>query len=231
MQRRRVNTIKLEIIQVACRKFIEDGYSQTTVRAICKELDIGLGHMTFYFPAKDDLLAVLVDMLCDFQWKMIKEEANDGVSLVLAICLEVMSMASASEEDPVAQDFFISSYTNAKTLEIIRKNDSQRAKTAFAEYCPDWTDEQFTEAEVLVSGIEYATLFPTATSSPLDVRIKGALDTILMIFNVPEDIRKMKIEKVLSMDYRKVGRRIFAEFKQYIEQTNELALDELFSKR
>ena len=41
------------------------------------------------------------------------------------------------------------------------KNDAERSKEVFKDYCPDWTDENFAEAEVLVSGIEYATLMTT----------------------------------------------------------------------
>lgn len=226
---RRVNTTKLQIIQTASRMILENGYSATSVRAICSELDIGLGHMTFYFPSKEHLLAVLTDMLCDFQWKMMRDEADDGVSLLLAVCLELMAMASAAEEDEIARDFFISAYISPLTLEIIRKNDAKRAKTVFTEYCKDWSDERFTEAEALVSGIEYATLMTTQTSAPLDKRISGALDTIMKIYNVHDEIRQKKIEKVLSMDYRSLGRRIFKEFKQYIEDVNEQAFEELFA--
>lgn len=228
MAKRHTNITKLKIIQTALRLFLENGFSNTSARALCNDLDISLGNLTFYFPSKENLLAVLIEMLCDFQWKMMKEEADDGISLVLAVCLELMSMTSAAEDNETAKDLFISAYTSPITLEIIRKNDSQRAKTVFSEYCPDWTDEQFVEAEALVSGIEYATLMTTETSSQLDVRISGALDAILYIYKVPEEIRKIKIQKVLSMDYKKIGSRIFDEFKEYIEQVNEQAFNELF---
>ena len=228
MKKKRVNTTKLVIIQTALRLFLENGFSNTSARALCNELGISLGNLTFYFPSKDHLLAVLIEMLCDFQWKLMKEEADDGISLVLAICLELMAMTSAAEENETAKDLFVSAYKCPMTLEIIRKNDSQRAKTVFSEYCPDWTDEQFKQAEILVSGIEYATLMTTETSTPLDVRISGALDAILYIYKVPEEIRKIKIQKVLSMDYKKIGSRIFQEFKEYIEQVNEQAFNELF---
>ena len=228
MKKKRVNTTKLVIIQTALRLFLENGFSNTSARALCNELGISLGNLTFYFPSKDHLLAVLIEMLCNFQWKLMKEEADDGISLVLAICLELMVMTSAAEENETAKDLFISAYKCPMTLEIIRKNDSQRAKTVFSEYCPDWTDEQFKQAEILVSGIEYATLMTTETSTPLDVRISGALDAILYIYKVPEEIRKIKIQKVLSMDYKKIGSRIFQEFKEYIEQVNEQAFNELF---
>ncbi len=207
--------------------FIEKGYSSTTFRMIADELDISSGHVAFYFPSKDVLLAELVGILCDYQWKLMKKEADDGISALLAICFELMTMAAACEESEIAKDFFISTYQSKKCLEIIQKNDTERAKEVFAEYCPNWTDEQFKEAEILVSGIEYATLNAIDESVPLETRISGALNTIMTIYNVPEDIRKIKIEKVRAMDYRAVGRRIFKEFKDYVEQTNQQAFEAL----
>lgn len=229
MRRKGINSTKLEIIQVALQLFLEKGYTETSARAICKELDISLGNLTYFFPSKEHLLSLLINMLCDFQWKLMREEAEDGISNVLAICLELMTMAAAAEEDKTAKDLFISAYTSPLTLEIMRKNDAARAKMVFAEYCEGWTNEQFVEAEALVSGIEYATFMTTKTSSPLEVRIAGALDVILTIYQVPQEIKKKKIEKVLSMDYRKIGGRIFTEFKEYVEGMNENAFEEMLS--
>ncbi len=219
---------RLEIVRVASRKFLENGYSNTSVKAISDELEMSTGNLTFHFPTKEHLLAELVEMLCKFQWKLIDEEADEGFSSVMAVCLELMSMASACEENEIAKDFFISSYQSEMSLEIIRKNDSERSKSVYSEYCTGWTDEQFTEAEILVSGIEYATLMTAGDSVSLETRISGALNNILTIFNVPEETRKMKIEKVLSMDYRKIGGRILKEFIEYVENSTEQALEEIF---
>ncbi len=211
---------KDKIIRVSTTMFLEEGYSKTSPQMIAKELEISTGNVTYYYPTKEHLLAVLTDWLCKFQWKLIKDEAEDGISLLLAICLELMTMASACEESEVAKDFFISAYQSPKCLEIIHNNDTARAKEVFAEYCPEWTDEQFREAEILVAGIEHATLNAIDKSVSLETRISGALNTIMTIYNVPEEIRKMKIDKVLAMDYRIIGKRIFKEFKEYVEQMN-----------
>ncbi len=197
--------------------FVTNGYSSTTFRMIADELGISSGHVAFYFSSKDALLAELVEMLCDYQWQLMKKEADDGMSSLLALCFELMTMAAACEESEVAKDFFVSTYQSPKCLEIIHNNDTARAKEVFAEYCPDWTDEQFREAEILVAGIEHATLNAIDKTVPLETRISGALNTIMMIYNVPEEIRRIKIDKVLAMDYRSIGKRIFNEFKEYVE--------------
>ncbi|MBR4051248.1 MAG: TetR/AcrR family transcriptional regulator [Clostridia bacterium] len=213
-------TTKDKIIRVSTRMFLEYGYSASSVKMVCDELGISKGNYTFYFHSKDDILAVLTDLLCKYQWKLIKEEADDGISSLLALCFELMTMAAACEESEVAKDFFVSTYQSPKCLEIIHNNDTARAKEVFAEYCPDWTDEQFREAEILVAGIEHATLSNIDYTVPLETRISGALNTIMMIYNVPEEIRRTKIEKVLAMDFRSIGKRIFNEFKEYVEKAN-----------
>lgn len=222
---------KHEIIRVASRRFLEDGYSKTTIRSICNELEISPGHLMFYFPSKDHLLAEVVDILCDFQWELIKRVTDDGATQLMAICFEMTTMASACEESEIARDFYISSYTSPITLEIIRKNDSERAHEIFGAYCEGWTENQFLEAETLISGIEYSTFMTTESSSPLDIRISGALNALMMIYNVPEEVRNDKIAKALSLDYRSMGRQILSEFVAYVNATNDATFEELLAAR
>ena len=49
----------------------------------------------------------------------------------------------------------------------------------------------------------------------------------MLLFGVPEETRKMKIAKVLAMDYRAIGRKIYEDFKKYVTETNEHNLEEI----
>lgn len=217
----RVNTTKHEIIQTASRLFLENGYSATSPKTICDELGISTGNLTYYFPTKEHLLAELVKMLCSFQYEVMVKEADDGISEVLAVCLELTTMVAASESDPVIKDFFISCYSNPLCLDIIRKNDTERAKKVFAEYRPDWSDEQFAEAEILVSGIEFATFMTTDNVVDVETRLTGALENILGIYGVPPEVRDIKIKKVFSTNYTELGKKVLAGFKEFVNKTNE----------
>ena len=148
----------------------------------------------------------------------------------MAICLELASMASICDEDPVARDFYTAVYASPRCLDIIRRNDKIRAKAVFGEYCQNWTDEHFAEAEAMVSGIEYSTLMTAGDPVALEVRIAGALNTILQIYQIPPEIRKQKILRVLEMDYQTIARRILMEFKRFVERTNEQALEDLYKQ-
>lgn len=227
----RVELTRKEIIRVAANFFLKDGYTKTTFRAMSQALNMSTGNMTFHFPTKEHMLAELVDMLCQYQWKMMEEEAKDGINSVMAICLELLTIAAACEQDEVIKDFFLAAYTSPLTMEIIRKNDKERAKQVFGEFCPDWTDERYAEAETLVSGIEYATLMTTSTSAPLELRISGALELILTVYNVPEDVRKKKIAKALAIDYQPLSLRVMAQFRAYVDNETEQALFKLLQRK
>ncbi len=228
---RKSKLIKHEIIKTATALFLEVGYSKTSPQMIAKKLEISTGNLTYHFPTKEHLLAVLVEMLCDFQEKLLEYEADKGLSSNMSICIELMTVASACEENEIAKDFFVSTFQSPMCLDYLRKYHVQRAKRIFAEQCKDWTDEQFIEAEILVQGIDYATIISNDASLPLDVRISGALNQILNIYNVPQEIRKEKIEKILAMDCRGLGKRVLKEFISYVENTIDDAFDETINSR
>lgn len=225
-----ISTTKYEIIQVASEFFLNEGVSMTSPKMIANKLNISTGNITYYFKNKEHLLAVFVEMLCKFQWKLMEEEANEGYSSIMALCLELAAMASMCEEDAIAKDFYLNTYMSDLCLEIIQGNDIKRAKQVFGQFCPDWTDERFAEAVMIVSGVEYATLKSNKYTPSLEIRIAGALDTILATYRVPEEMRKTKILKVLEMDYQALGRRVLKEFKEYVQKTNDETFEELFAQ-
>ena len=66
MAGRKIKTTKQDIIRCGTKLFLEKGYSATSPKHIVDAMDIGTGNLTYYFPTKEHLLAVLADMLCDF---------------------------------------------------------------------------------------------------------------------------------------------------------------------
>lgn len=226
----KINT-RLEIIQVATRLFLERGYTNVLVSDIVGEIGISKGNLTFYFPTKEHLLAELIHQLCNFQWELMGKTAAEKNSLT-AYLLEITAMTASCCENTVARELYVSAYTSQLSLEIIRENDTRKTKRIFAEYCPDWTNGDFIIAEGIASGIEYA-LFTgrQEPGSAADRRIAAGLNAIMMVYHVPEEVRREMIEDVLNMDYRLMGREMLEEFGQYVEEVNQKALEEAAIRR
>ena len=224
---RKPSPMKAAIIKSASELFFEKGFSKTTSSELCRKLEIGTGNLTFYFPTKEHVLAVLVQMMIDYQWKEMENAADEGKSSLLAYCLELTTLAAINEEIPQMNEFLVESYSHPMTLDLIRANDVEKVKQVFAEYTEGWDDERFTEIEAIISGIEYATIMKTEHSATLERRIEGALNSIMLLMGVPEETRQKKIKKVFAMDYLSIGRKVYEDFKQYVTETNEHALDEI----
>ena len=227
---RKPTPTKAIIIKSASELFFENGFSKTTATELCKKANISTGNLTFYFPTKEHILADIVRIMCDFQWTEMEKAADEGKSSLLAYCLELTTMVAVGEEIPQMRDFFVAAYAHGLSLDLIRENDVKKIKQVFRGYTEGWSDEKFTEVEALISGIEYATLSNTEHSASVEHRIEGALNTIMMLLNVPEETRKMKVAKVLAMDYRAIGREVYADFKRYVTETNQHALEKLMKK-
>ena len=229
---KRLNRIdtRLEIIRTATELFLEQGFDATTVSMISKKIGISTGNLTFYFPKKETLLVTPVKELCDFQWKMMKQSVGEGETLLMAYCLEITAIAACCDEDPKAKSFYSAAYSHSETLAMIQENDTEKAKDVFKKYRPDWSDERFEQAENIVSGIEFATLFTPNERTALGIRVEGALNTILSLYGISKELRRETVKKVLSMDYRKIGREMFLEFIGYANRVNDKALTEAAEK-
>ena len=223
-QRERFQT-KNEIIKLASQMFLTQGYTESSTKKMAEKLNISVGNLAYHFPTKEHLLAELTEKLCDYHLLVLEAEIDEGSTSLLAYLLELTSMMAVCEENEVAKDLYTSVYKHSIPLTLMRKADTQKAKQIFAEYCPDWTEEDFTLTENAVSGIEYASLMKeNAQEIPLDKRIVKTLNVVMKAYNVPEDIRKQKIKKVLKIDYRKIGSQFIKGFSKYVETINQQAL-------
>ena len=221
-----VNETKNAIIRVAIEMFLERGFTNTSARAIAAELGISTGNITFYFPSKEHLLMVLVEMLCDSQWSMLEQQADEEETALMAFCMETMTVAVACEQNEIARDLFLSVFQSELCRNLLRENHVARAERIFSEYCGDWTHQQFRIAEILVMGIQHAVIIPTDVEIPLSERIASALNQILSIYGVPENNRAEKIRRILALDYNDIRQRVREGSLRYVDQLNMASSDE-----
>ena len=227
MARRERFQTKLEIIKLASEMFLTQGYTVASTKKLAVELDISVGNLAYHFPTKEHLLAELTMRLCDYHLIVMEAEIDEGRTSLLSYLLELTSMMAICEENEIAKDLYTSVYKHPMSLKLIRQSDTEKVKHIFAEYCPDWTDEDFALTENAVSGLEYASLMrENAEDVPLDRRVEKTLNVVMKAYNVPEEIREQKLRKVLSLDYRRIGRQLIAGFTEYVETVNQRALEE-----
>lgn len=214
------------IVQIASKLYLEKGFTETSNKEICDILGISPGNLTFHYPQREHVLTEFVKELCDFQWRMIDVLEHEDKSPLLALCIEFATNAAIAEESNAMRDIYIASYTHPMPLAVIRENDTKKTQQIFAEFNPDWTEEQYMVMENLYSAIEYG-MFSSAGQEgiSLDMRVACGLDAAMRLYNVPEALRNQKIEKIIAMDYRRFGKKILSDFKDYITAVNWQAVE------
>ena len=86
--------------------------------------------------------------------------------------------------------------------------------------------------ENLVSGIEYGTLITNSDEAlTLDKKIFWALDSIMRLFHVPDELRQVKLSKMLAQNYEKIGATLLHDFMEYVNQVNEQAVQQAIDHR
>lgn len=221
------STRKFEIIKTASEYFFSVGFTKTSPQMIAKKMNMSTGNITHYFPSKEHLLCVIVEMLCDFQWKMFQSDSEQGYGSIGSICMEMMTVATGCEQDEIARDFFSAVFESEMCRNYLRSNHVKRAKHIFAKECKGWTDQEFEQAELMVMGLQYSTIAANDANIPLNVKITGALDRVLDIYHVDEMVRKREIEKVMNMDYKDISKRVISAFIAYVDKTSNEALKQM----
>ncbi len=220
-------TRKYDILKVATEFIFSVGYSNTSPRMIAEKLKISTGNITHYFSTKEHLLCTIVEMLCDFQWRMFESSTKKGFGSIGSVCMEMMTVATGCEQSEIARDFFSAVFESEMCRNYLRKNHVERSKIIFAKECEGWTDQDFEQAELMVMGLQYATVAVNDADIPLKVKISGALDRVLDIYQVDEETRKREIDKVMNLDYQSMSKQVIEAFITFVNRTSNEALDEM----
>lgn len=210
---------KYEILYVSMKFFLENGYTKSYITTIAKTLQMSTGNLTFWFPTKEHILAEMIKELCAFQAQADAKEADKKYSLLIDYLFELAMFASVCEENANIKDLVIASYTQPLPLAVIRANDAERSKRTFAEFCKEWSETEYIQAENVASGIE-CSMFMTenAQKLTLEQRVTSSLDAIMKVYEVPKDIRQSALKEVMAMDYRSRGNHMFEEFYSFVEE-------------
>jgi len=214
---------QINVIRAATKLFLENGYTKTTFKMIEKDSGVKVGNITYYFHSKEELLKVLIEELMDFHATMLEEiKETDGDNL-FAYAMEITAQIALCENNQSAWDLYFSSYNLPQTYEVIKAWAAEKNYTLFRDRLPDWNEHDFKNIEEVASGIELAALKSVCVRNfTLDKKISLFLDSLLMLYKVSEEERKKVIEKVLALDYDKVGQELFEKFIKRLDGIEKL---------
>lgn len=227
VRKNRINT-KLEIIQLGTRMFLEDGYSNTSIHKICKQLGISLGNFTFHFPTKEHLLLQLTKDLTTFHMNAIISARQEGSTPLFSFCREITAQIALCADYENVRDMYLAVYTCPMTVAFVKDWTAEKNRTILSERFPEWTFDDFRLLENVTNSIERGAIAEPCTEKyPLEEKIRLTLDSIMRLYEVSPGERRAVIDAILKTDYHKAADDIITDFVKYEERINRQALDDV----
>ena len=216
------NEAQINIIRSAAKLFLLNGYTKTTFKMVEQDSGVKVGNITYYFHSKEELLKVLIEELMNFHADVIDSIHESEKNPLFAYAMEIAAQIVICENNSSAWDLYSSAYNLPQTYEVIKNWATEKNYTIFHDRLTDWTEHDFKMIEEVASGIEFAALKSVCDRTyTLDKKISIFLNSLLMLYNVPEEERKKTIEKILALDYKKIANDMFDKFVKRLDNTKE----------
>ena len=201
------------IIKSAVKLFLENGYSETTLRAISADCGLRMGTIAYHYHTKEDMLYYLIQALTEFHGGIIDNAHEESEDALMAYATEIAIQIALCETNRKAWDLYYSAYSQFRTFDFIKTWAAQEHYRLLGERLPGWSETDFKEKEHITSGIELAAFYtPCDRYFTLEKKISLVLDSMMLLYNISETERKQTIEKILKLDCVKIGQEMFEEF-------------------
>lgn len=140
------------ILETAGRLFLENGYKETSIRQIAKELDISPGLIGYYFPTKQDIaVALLSRQLKKFSELDKQYVSADDPVLRSAVLIKLQITVLSS---PVFKKFYMGALHEDIILSVIRSSGHDIYKAINEKFDLGYPDSYFLENDLISAGME-----------------------------------------------------------------------------
>lgn len=209
---------EIKIIETATRLFLEQGFSKTTHRQIANESGFGLGTVTYHYRAKEDMLLILIEELMDYHLDILEKTADDSGDNLFSYALEIAVQIALCENDSKAWDLYYSAYSHPAIFDYIKDWGAKKNYHLLRGRLTGFSEEDFRRLENVTSGIELAA-FTAATHRyfTLNDKISLFVDSMLKMYEIPEDERTDIIGRVIALDCEKVATEMFDRFVKRLD--------------
>ncbi len=212
---------EIKIVRSATRLFLYNGFSATTIKMIADDTGIRPGNINYYFHTKEDMLYLLIQELMDFHSSIIKDKQKETQNELLSYALEITAQIALCENDEKAWDLYYSAYSHPGTYGLIKDLAAKKNYKLFKDRLPNWTKDDFRIKENVASAIELSAFTsPCNEDFTLKDKIVLILDSLFMLYELSKNERKEIIDKILTLDYQKIGKEMFESFVKRLDNSN-----------
>lgn len=192
--------VKKKIIDITLELFMAQGYKDTTIRQISEKAGINIGTLYHFFRDKEDILLHITQKtygeLLDFADELTENEKDSALQYTLTRALELKAV---EKYDRIAE-LYLESYSSWRIRQMVLPLNIQRNKFFFHQYNPTFSEQDYSNRTMALSGIRYIFISDRVHKGPgnFETTCPFVIETSLSLFNVPQKTIEKAITKAMQ---------------------------------
>lgn len=216
-----LKALKTKLLHITAKMFLTEGYDQTTIRRIVKETNLSSGTVTYVLKTKEHIVCDLVEYALkgqfDFTEKLLEGKTEDKILFYAAETTLQLYMAEYSEH---MRKLYNVAYSLPNSSAIIYHNITEKLENIFKETLPEWHTKDFYEREIASAGVmrNYMSV-PCDMYFTMDRKVKGFIESTLLLYRVSDEKIKEAIEFVSQFDFEALAKQVIEGMLAALEKS------------
>ncbi|MCC8162848.1 MAG: TetR/AcrR family transcriptional regulator [Lachnospiraceae bacterium] len=217
------DAMRRRILNAAAESFLENGFTDTTVRSITTKLGISIGAFNSHFRTKEDVLCELIVFVLESQFstseKLLAGKTEDKLLLYAAETALQLHIVELNEN---LRDVYSSAYSLPKTSALIQQRVTGKMEYIFKEYLPELQTKDFYILEIATGGIMRGFMtVPCNMWFTMDQKVEAFLKNAFRLYDIPPEKIQEAVDFVKQFDFQAVAKETISGIFRYLEESSK----------
>ncbi len=221
--RKTLDEMRAHIVSVAANLFLENGYTNSTLRNIAQSAEINIGSLMNIFSSKEEILCDMITVAIEKQYNS-AATAVDGLTedKLLFYAVETTLQLHIVEMNENLREVYCMAYSMPKTSEVLQQLKTCKLEKIFKEHLPNLETKDFFKLEIAIGGIMRGFMtIPCNMWFTMEQKIAAFLETTFLIYRVSDEKIKEAIEFVKQFDFEKIAKETVGFIVEQLELNSE----------
>lgn len=211
---------KNQILYVAARSFLDNGYNNTTIREIAKETGFSSGTITNLYSGKEEMLSGLVAIAIEKQFevtnKLLYGKTDDKIMFYAAETALQLHICELNEN---LREVYMGAYSFEVPSKLLHNAVADKMEYVFKEQFPGLAAKDFYILELASGGVMRGYMSePCSMWFTMEQKVRAFLECSLAIYRISEEKIKEACEFVKQFDFEKIARQTVDEIIEYLDK-------------
>ncbi len=199
--------MRRRLLYVAAKLFLEQGYTNTTLKSIAAGADVNIGSLMNIFKTKEDILGDLVKHVIEGQFGVTAQLLGGKTqNKILFYAAETVLQLHIAESNENLRDLYAAAYSLTKPSSIIQRTITGKLEKIFSEHLPNLQTQDFYKLEIASGGVMRGFMtIPCNMWFTMEQKVAAFLEATFLIYRLPDEKIREAIAFVKQFDFETIA--------------------------